>query len=182
MLLMAVEQDGRTIWVIVEQHRPKGRIRSRIVMHLGEYRDREAAEAAVLRRLQGGDVLLRAIAERWAENAEDVLTDRKARTRFLLHGVSTGGIAAFADEMLSRREAQERQARERARAALWPRGIPSAAFAALALPTSASAAEVKIAYRRRALLLHPDRGGDASAMAALNAAYEDAVWYAEWRG
>ena len=38
MLLMAVEQDDRIIWVVVEQHRPKGRIRSRIVLHLGQYR------------------------------------------------------------------------------------------------------------------------------------------------
>jgi curved DNA-binding protein CbpA len=49
------------------------------------------------------------------------------------------------------------------------------------LPTSASPAEVKAAYRRRAFLLHPDRGGDHAAMVALNAAYEDAAWYAEWR-
>lgn len=39
------------------------------------------------------------------------------------------------------------------------------------LPT-ASAIEVKAAYRRRALELHPDRGGDQAAFAALAAAYK----------
>ncbi|MEW4566797.1 J domain-containing protein [Tautonia sp. JC769] len=181
MLLMAVEQDDRIIWVVVEQHRPKRRIRSRIVLHLGQYRGRDEAEAAFLDRLQTNPTL-RAVAERWAANAEDVLTDRKARARFLLHGVGTGGIAPFADDLLLRREERERQARERARAASWPSGIPSVAFATLGLPTAASLAEIKAAYRRRALLLHPDRGGDPAAMVALNAAYEDASWYAEWRG
>ena len=181
MLLMAVEQDDRIIWVIVEQHRPKGRIRSRIVLHLGQYRDRDAAEAAVRDRLRS-EPRLRAIAERWAANAEDVLKDRKARARFLLHGVSTGGIAPHADDLLDRREEEDRRARERSRAASWPAGIPSAAFTTLGLPTAATLAEIKAAYRRRAFLLHPDRGGEVEAMVALNTAYEDAVWYAEWRG
>jgi hypothetical protein len=181
MLLMAVEQDERIIWVLVEQHRPKGRIRSRIVRHLGPYRDRDAAEAGLRERLRT-DPALRAIAERWAANAEDVLKDRKAKARFLLHGVSTGGIAAFADALLDRREEDERRARERSRAASWPAGIPASAFAALGLSTAATLAEIKAAYRRRAFLVHPDRGGDLAAMVALNAAYEDASWYAEWRG
>ncbi len=181
MLLMAVEQDDRIIWVIVEQHRPRGRIRSRIVLHLGQYRDRDEAEAAFIERLKA-DPTLRAVAERWAANAEDVLSDRKARARFILHGVSTGGIAAHADDLLLRREEDERRARERARARSWPAGIPSVAFATLGLPTAASLAEIRVAYRRRAFLLHPDRGGDLAAMVALNVAYEDAVWYAEWRG
>jgi DnaJ domain len=181
MLLMAVEQDDRIIWVVVEQHRPRGRIRSRIVLHLGQYRDRNEAEGAVLERLRSNPTL-RAVAERWAANAEDVLSDRKARARFLLHGVSTGGIAAHADDLLLRREEEGRRARERARAASWPGGIPSVAFAILGIPTAASLAEIRAAYRRRALLLHPDRGGDHAAMVALNAAYEDAAWYAEWRG
>ena len=180
MLLMAVEQDDRIIWVVVEQHRPKGRIRSRIVLHLGQYRGRNEAEIAFLERLRSNPTL-RAVAERWAANAGDVLSDRKARARFLLHGVSTGGIAASADDLLLRREEEERWARERARAS-WPAGIPSIAFSTLGLPTAASLAEIKAAYRKRVFLLHPDRGGDHAAMVALNAAYEDAVWYAEWRG
>lgn len=181
MLLMAVEQDGRLIWVVVEQHRPRKRIRSRIVLHLGQFRDRDEAEAAFRERLASHPTL-RAVAERWAAKAEDVLKDRKARARFLLHGVSTGGIAGYADDLLNGREAAKRQARERARAVSWPSGIPSAAFSTLGLPTAASLAEIKAAYRRRAILLHPDRGGDVAAMVALNTAYEDAVWYAEWRG
>src|SRR3954451_24140994 len=78
MLLMAVEQDERIIWVVVEQHRPRGRIRSRIVLHLGQYRDRDEAEAVLLERLRSSPAL-RTVAERWAANAEDVLSDRKAR-------------------------------------------------------------------------------------------------------
>src|ERR1044071_2492973 len=103
MLLMAEDQDGRVIWVVVELHRPKGRIRSRIILHLGEYRDRGEAEAAFLERL-GTNPILRSCVERWAANAADILKDRKARARFLLAGVLTGGIAGYADDLLHRRE------------------------------------------------------------------------------
>jgi hypothetical protein len=181
MLLMAEEQDGRVIWVVVELHRPKGRIRSRIVLHLGQFRDRGEAEAAFLERL-ATDPLLRAVAERWAASAADVLSDRKARARFLLSGVLTSGIAEYADDILRRREQDEEQARARARAALWATRAPLAAFAALGLPGGATIAQIKAAYRRRAFQLHPDQGGDHAAMVALNAAYEEAVGYASWRG
>ena len=112
MLLMAENQDERTIWVVVELHRPKGRIRSRIVLHLGEYRDRAEAEAAFAERLTTNPSL-REYAERWAVNARDVLSDRKARARFLMYGVVTG-IAGYADDILRRREEEEQQARARA--------------------------------------------------------------------
>lgn len=181
MLLMPEEQDGRVIWVVVELHRPRGRIRSRIVLHLGEYRDRDDAEAAFRDRLATNPTL-RALAEKWAKTAEDVLSDRKARARFLLAGVSTGGIAAYADELLHSRERQEEEARRRARAVLWARSAPTSAFAALGVSTFAPASEIKAAYRRRAFLLHPDRGGDLPSMIALNAAYEEALEYIAWRG
>ena len=180
MLLMAENQDERIIWVVVELHRPKGRIRSRIVLHLGEYRDRAEAEAAFEERL-GTNPSLRECAERWAINARDVLSDRKARARFLRCGVVTG-IAEYADEILRRREEDEQQARARARAAIWSASRPLSAFTTLGLPTTASVDEIKRAYRRRAMQLHPDRGGDHSAMVRLNAAYEEAAEYAVWRG
>lgn len=106
MLLMAESQDERVIWVVVELHRPKQRIRSRIVLHLGEYATRDEAEAAFRERL-AINPSLRAHAERWAVNATDVLSDRKARARFLMFGVNTGGIAEYADEVLRRREREE---------------------------------------------------------------------------
>jgi len=45
----------------------------------------------------------------------------------------------------------------------------------LGLDARASVEQVKGAYRRRALELHPDRGGDAAAFRALHAAYEEAL-------
>jgi DnaJ-domain-containing protein 1 len=180
MLLKAEEQDGRIIWVVVELHRPKGRIRSRIVLHLGEYRDRTEAEAAFAERL-ATNPSLRECAQRWAACARDVLSDRKARAKFLLCGVETG-IAEYADDILRRREEEEQQANAQARAALWSASLPLSAFSTLGLPSTASLGEIKVAYRRRAMQLHPDRGGDHSAMVRLIAAYEEAAEYTAWRG
>jgi hypothetical protein len=181
MLLVAENQDERVIWVVVELHRPKQRVRSRIVLHLGEYRNRDEAEAAFRERL-AINPSLRAYAERWGACAADVLSDRKARARFLMFGVNTGGIAEYADDILRRREREEEQARARARAALWSTSSPLTAFAMLGLPGIATIDEIKAAYRRKAILLHPDRGGDHLSMVKLNAAYEEAVHYAAWRG
>jgi len=181
MLLMAETQDERVIWVVVELHRPKQRIRSRIILHLGEYRDRDEAEAAFQERL-ATNASLRAKAERWAASATDVLSDRKARAKFLHFGVSTGGIAAFADDFLRRREQEREQARARSRAALWSTNRPVTAFTILGLSSMATIDEIKAAYRQKAFQLHPDRGGDHLSMVKLNAAYEEAVEYAAWRG
>ncbi len=181
MLLMAEEQDDRVIWVVVELHRPKQRIRSRIILHLGEYLNRDEAEAAFLARIQTNPTL-RAAVEHWAANAEDILKDRKARARFLLCGALTGGIAPYPDDILRRREREQEHARARARAALWASGIPRTAFLALGLPTFASTTDIKAAYRRKAFQLHPDRGGNHTLMVQLNAAYEEAMEYADGRG
>jgi DnaJ-domain-containing protein 1 len=181
MLLMTENQDERVIWVVVELHRPKQRIRSRIVLHLGEYRDRDEAEAAFLERIATNPAL-REVVQRWAANSADVLSDRNARTRFLLLGALTGGLAAYADDLLLRRAHDEEQARARARAALWSASGPRTAFNTLGLPTIASIAEIKAAYRRMAVEMHPDRGGDHTSMVNLNAAYEAATEYAAWRG
>ncbi|WP_337175522.1 DnaJ domain-containing protein [Paludisphaera sp.] len=181
MMLMAEAQDGRTIWVVVELHRPKKRIRSRIVLHLGEFRDRDEAEAAFLERL-GTDPRLVELAARWKANAADVLSDRKARRRFLLCGV-IAGVSEHADDILRRREREEEQDRARRRAADWAEsGGGPAAFAVLGLPLAASLDDIKAAYRRAAIRAHPDRGGDHAVMVRLNAAYEAAVDYASWRG
>jgi hypothetical protein len=179
-MLMAEDQDGRAIWVVIELHRPKKRVRSRIVLHLGEYRDRDEAEAAFLARLKT-DPRLRDLSERWKANAVDVLSDRKARRLFLLRGV-IAGVSEHADDLLRRREREEEQDRARRRAAEWGAGGGSAAFAVLGLPIAASVDQIKAAYRREAIRAHPDRGGDHALMVRLNAAYEAAVDYASWRG
>jgi hypothetical protein len=181
MLLMAENQDERVVWVVVELHRPKQRIRSRIVLHLGEYRNRDEAEVAFLERI-ATNPSLRQMVERWAVNAADVLSDRKARARFLLCGAMTGGIAKYADEIIRRRAYEEEQARARARAEVWSSSGPPAAFTTLGLHSIATIDEIKDAYRRKAFQLHPDRGGDHGSMVKLNAAYEAAVEYVAWRG
>lgn len=48
-------------------------------------------------------------------------------------------------------------------------------WALLGLGSRATFEEVKSAYKRRALELHPDRGGDAAQFRALHAAYEEAL-------
>ena len=45
----------------------------------------------------------------------------------------------------------------------------------LGVEPTASLAQLTSARRRRALVLHPDHGGDAAAMQALNGAYDEAV-------
>jgi hypothetical protein len=72
----------------------------------------------------------------------------------------------------------------------WPSAEPKAAaaprtsgrsqpeisvWAVLGLTARASADDVKSAYRRRALTLHPDRGGEAAQFRALHSAYEEAL-------
>ena len=48
-------------------------------------------------------------------------------------------------------------------------------YAVLGVDPSATLAELSTARRRLAKCLHPDHGGDASAMQALNAAFEEAL-------
>jgi hypothetical protein len=48
-------------------------------------------------------------------------------------------------------------------------------WALLGLTSRASAEDVKSAYRKRALELHPDRGGDAAQFRTLHGAYEEAL-------
>jgi hypothetical protein len=52
---------------------------------------------------------------------------------------------------------------------------PQSAWQLLGLEAGASLAEVKTAFRRRAVLTHPDHGGDAEAFRELHRAYERLV-------
>lgn len=48
-------------------------------------------------------------------------------------------------------------------------------WSVLEVPEGATLAEIKRAYRARALATHPDRGGDADAFRAVQRAYEEAI-------
>ena len=50
--------------------------------------------------------------------------------------------------------------------------LPDSPYAILRLPRSASAAEVRLAFRAAARECHPDKGGDATRFAAVRAAFE----------
>ncbi len=60
---------------------------------------------------------------------------------------------------------------------LTSRGLPRPVdpYALLGVPPEASLVEVKAAFRRRALELHPDHGGDTASFIALKRAYDGLV-------
>lgn len=62
-----------------------------------------------------------------------------------------------------------------ARTARPVRATPISAWDQLGLAAGASLAEVKAAFRARALVTHPDQGGDADAFRELHRAYERLV-------
>jgi hypothetical protein len=66
-------------------------------------------------------------------------------------------------------------ARPVARTARPPRSTPRSAWELLGLPSGASLADVKTAFRQRALATHPDHGGDADVFRELHQAYERLV-------
>ena len=55
-----------------------------------------------------------------------------------------------------------------------PRVVPPSLWTILGVTSNATAAELKAAYRKRALETHPDHGGDPDAFRALKAAYDKA--------
>jgi hypothetical protein len=60
------------------------------------------------------------------------------------------------------------------RAQVAPRAVepPSSTHAVLGVAPGASSAEIRAAYKRRALATHPDQGGSAEAFRAVQRAYE----------
>lgn len=88
------------------------------------------------------------------------------------------GRAAFS-------ESEARRVREGVRRERAPTRAPSeeggSIWQTLGLSPSAGVADVKQAYRRKALETHPDRGGDEEAFRAVHEAYEVALVRAERR-
>ncbi|AKF03102.1 J domain-containing protein [Sandaracinus amylolyticus] len=66
-------------------------------------------------------------------------------------------------------------ASEHVRARRAPVGAPQSLWSVLGVDPKATVAEIKRAYRARALETHPDQGGDPDAFRALHAAYERAI-------
>ena len=62
----------------------------------------------------------------------------------------------------------------------WPSGPDP--FAVLGLPPTAGSDDLRLARRRLALAEHPDRGGSADRMQAINVAYEEAMELVVARG
>lgn len=69
-------------------------------------------------------------------------------------------------------ETDARAERERARASARPRDLGGDDWAACGTDRSASWVEAQASFRRLALRLHPDRGGDLRQMQDLNAAWD----------
>ena len=55
-----------------------------------------------------------------------------------------------------------------------PRGDAESVWSVLGVPQSASRDELRLAFRRRALLVHPDHGGTNEAFRNLVLAYKEA--------
>ena len=84
-------------------------------------------------------------------------------------------VDAFNAEIDAFNKAREAWRENRGPIDFRPASPSDAAFALLGLPRSASAEDVKRAFRAKAYVVHPDRGGDHQEFCALNAAWRTAT-------
>jgi hypothetical protein len=121
-----------------------------------------------------------------ARTAEEALSDAQAATGRSLVGIEARWARAWANILAGRPPWRSTSVGERvdgARAASVAPArrdeTPRSAWMVLGVPRDATAADIKRAFRRRALETHPDRGGDAEAFQAVHRAYERALARAE---
>lgn len=165
MFLHASHSGGRTTWRVVESYREGRWAKVRTLYDLGEWPSREAAQA-MWDALVTLDELLKA-PRRKGPSREDLarLVVRAAR-RALVEGTTV-------DEAWLRARIAEACRKPRRPAAKVRPGAEC--LAVLGLGPGATIEQVKAAYRRKAVEIHPDRGGTDAAMAQLNEAYEAAL-------
>lgn len=198
MFLRSSKVGGKVYWRVVESFREGGKPKHRTVYNLGPCESREEANA----RWEAIEMdELRSRAQAKAEPTPDDL--RSAAAAFGAFGGKPAGDdpfdigdwlkARYADfeAGVDRRDGLDdtikahwdaiddfagrpRRSEQRQRTAR-PRGkVTHDWHVVLGVDRSASMEAIRSAYRRKAVELHPDRGGSAEAMAALNAAYDSA--------
>ncbi|AMV40033.1 J domain-containing protein [Planctomyces sp. SH-PL62] len=170
MFLRSSNSGGRTSWTVVESYREGRWAKHRTIYKLGTHATREAAQAMWEALVKLDEILAESKIGRGGAAAREELSRKVARA---LRRASGGGAAI--DEEWLRARVAEAVAGGRPRR---PRATPRAAadgLAVLGLGAGATVAQVKAAYRRKAVEIHPDRGGSHEAMAALNNAYEAAL-------
>jgi len=172
---------GRTYYQVEERYWEEGRVRSRVVAYLGTqptaeqaYRESEAHYFA-LRKGRSRDPWFTKIEMRaWVRLAKLKAFLQKANPNFKITKRHEREIWKW---VLWRRETRKEE-REREYREWWEtftkkdRASKESACAMLGLPSDATPDQVKAAYRRMALMHHPDRGGDTETMTEINEAYE----------
>lgn len=90
--------------------------------------------------------------------------------------IESGWARAWGNVLVGKDPWPARRTTEGDAAAIRVRAAPSpSVWATLGLSAGASLGEIKAAYKKRALAVHPDRGGNAADFRALQSAYEAAL-------
>jgi hypothetical protein len=161
--------NGRTYYRVEECRRVKGRKRTRVLAYLGPhptvegaFRDHEARYFAARKGRRRGPLTA----------ADRRLWERVEKLAALLRLKRRGFPFSAAYRAEARRHARLKEEEE---FDAWLAEMDAADrddYETLGLPGDATRAQIKAAYHRKAREHHPDHGGDGSAMAAVNAAYD----------
>jgi hypothetical protein len=108
-----------------------------------------------------------------AETFDDAVKAAEARAGMLLTVIDALWARAWLRILRGQDPWPTRASREPARAAT-RQAAPESIWSLLGVAQTASLTEIKAAYRKRALELHPDRGGDPETFRRLLAAYAEA--------